>query len=125
MLAVLLIDARAATDDLLELGHGLDALVEHNQLAGLCVNACCQQLGCRGDDGIARLRIDEIVEFCLSLRIIAGDPHDIAVVLRDQIGIRIGERLPHAFGVLGVLAKDDRLVETVRSLQELRNLCRD
>ena len=43
-LVVVLVDARAAADDLLELGHRLDALVEHDQLAGLGIDAGGHQL---------------------------------------------------------------------------------
>ena len=49
-LVVVLVDARAAADDLLELGHRLDALVEHDQLAGLRIDAGGHQLRGRGDD---------------------------------------------------------------------------
>ena len=43
-LAVVLVDARAAADDLLELGHRGDAPVEHDQLAGLRIDAGGHQL---------------------------------------------------------------------------------
>ena len=38
-LVVVLVDARAAADDLLELGHGVDAAVEHDEVAGLGIDA--------------------------------------------------------------------------------------
>ena len=45
-LAVLLVDARAAPDDLLELGHALltEEVVEYDDLAGLAVHACGEEL---------------------------------------------------------------------------------
>ena len=61
-LAGLLVDARAAADDLLELDHRLDALVEDDDLAGLRVHAGGEQLRGRRDDGVALLRVDEVVE---------------------------------------------------------------
>ncbi len=38
-LVVVLVDAGAAADDLLELGHGVDAAVEHDEVAGLGIDA--------------------------------------------------------------------------------------
>ncbi len=43
-LAVVLVDPGAAADDLLELGHRLDALVQHDELAGLGIHAGGHQL---------------------------------------------------------------------------------
>ena len=77
---MLLIDARATPDDLLELGHGLNTLVQNDQLARLCINTRCQKLGCGSDDRIARFRVDEVVELGLAKRIVAGDPHSVPVI---------------------------------------------
>ena len=49
-LVVVLVDARAAADDLLELGHRVDAPVEHDELAGLGIDAGGHQLRGGGDD---------------------------------------------------------------------------
>ena len=42
-----LVHARAAPDDLLELGHRPDLAIKHDQAAGLRIDARGQQLGCR------------------------------------------------------------------------------
>ena len=60
-LVMLFLDARATADDLLEGGHGLDVLIKHDELAGLGVDSCGQQLGGGGDHGELALGIDEVV----------------------------------------------------------------
>ena len=47
-----LVDAGAAADDLLELGHGADCAVEHDQAAGLRVHAGGEQARGGDDDRI-------------------------------------------------------------------------
>ena len=49
---VAIVDTGAAADDLLELGHGLDVLVEHHELAGFSIDAGGHQLGGGGDDRV-------------------------------------------------------------------------
>ena len=77
-LAVVLVDAGAAADDLLELGHRVDAPVEHDELAGLGIDAGGHQLRGGGDDGKRFIRVDEVVELGLALVVVARDPHDVA-----------------------------------------------
>ena len=60
-LAEILPDARATPDDLLELGHRLDGLVQHDHPAGLCVHAGGHQLRGGDDDRIALFGSDERV----------------------------------------------------------------
>ena len=67
-LAVVLEDAGATADDLLEGGHGLDALVEDDELAGLGIHAGVQQLGGGDDDRIAAFGQDEVIQLGLALR---------------------------------------------------------
>ena len=52
VLAEVLVDAGAATDDLLELGHRADVRVEDDELAGLCIDAGGHELRRGGDDGV-------------------------------------------------------------------------
>ncbi len=40
----------------------------------------------------------------------------------DQVGVLVDERLPHTFRVIDVLTENDSLVETVSSLQVVRQL---
>ena len=61
ILVVGFIDPRSAPDDLLELSHRLDALVEHNYFAGLCIHPSGQQLGRRYDYGVLTFRQNEVV----------------------------------------------------------------
>ena len=80
MFPVVLVDTGAATNDLLELGHGADVRVENDQLAGLRINAGGHQLGGGGDDRISLGRIDEGVEVALSLFVVSRNLHDILAV---------------------------------------------
>ena len=63
-----LVDARAAADDLLELGHRADFAVEHDQAAGLGIDAGGEQPRGGDDDRVFRLRVDEVVELGACLR---------------------------------------------------------
>ena len=76
-----LVDAGAAADDLLELGHRADRAVQHDQAAGLGVHAGGEQARGGDEDGIFRLGVDEVAESGPALRVAAGDAHDVAVVL--------------------------------------------
>jgi hypothetical protein len=72
-LVVVLADARAASDDLLELGHGVDGLIQHDELAGFRIDAGGQQLGGGGDDRIRLVVVDEVGQLGLAFIVIAGD----------------------------------------------------
>ena len=74
-------DAGAAADDLLELGHGADRAVEHDQAAGLGIDAGGEQARGGDDDRVLRFRVDEVAELGLPFGVAAGDAHDVAVVL--------------------------------------------
>jgi hypothetical protein len=117
------VNASAAADDLLELGHRADGAVEHDQPTGLGVHARGEQPGRRGDDGVIRFRIDEIADLGLAFGVAAGDPHHVAVVLGVEVGVLVDERLPHPGGVFFVDTEHDRLLHPVAGgLQKLRHL---
>ena len=59
----------------------LIVLVEHDELAGLRVDAGGHQLRGRGDDRVALVGVDEVVELGLALVVVAGDPHHVLAVL--------------------------------------------
>ena len=125
VLPEILIDAGAAADDLLELGHGADVRVEDDELAGLGVHASGHQLGGGGDDGIKLGWADEGIEVALALLVVAGDLHHVFAVGGDEVGIGVGQFLAHSFGVLDVHAEDNGLGEAVAALKELGDLLRD
>ncbi len=83
------VDACAAADDLFEFGHGLDALIQNDELAGLGVDASGHQLGGGGDNGVLAFRKDEVVQLQLAFLVVTRDAHDIAMVLRHQVGVFI------------------------------------
>ena len=61
--------AGAAPDDLLELGHGADGAVEHDEPTGLDVDAGRQKPR-RGDQrGVWGFRVDEVAELPLPVRV--------------------------------------------------------
>lgn len=119
---VVLPDPCAAPDDLLELRHRGDSLVEHDEPAGLGIDSGGHELGCAGDDGIGLLGVDEVVELRLALVVVAGNSHHVFAVGGGKVGVGVHHRLPHPFGVLDVFAEDDGLGEAVGSFQELRDL---
>ena len=120
-----LVDAGAAPDDLLELGHRADRAVEHDQAAGLRIDAGGEQPRGRDEHGIFRFRVDEVAELLLAFLVAAGDAHDIAVVLGDEVRVLVDERLPHPRRVFLIDAEHDGLLEAVAAfLQELGDLFR-
>ncbi len=121
-----LVDAGAAADDLLELGHRADCAVQHDQAAGLRIHAGGKQPRGGDEDGIFRFRVDEVAELGLALRVAAGDAHDVAVVLGAQIRVLVDEGLPHARGVFLIDAEHDGLLEAVAAfLEKLGDLLGD
>ena len=68
---------------------------------------------------VRRFRVDEVVELGLALLVVAGDAHDVAVVLGDQIGVLVDQRLPHPRGV--VLSTQKTMVFWKRSPLSFRN----
>ncbi len=123
-LLVILVDPGAAPDDLLEFREGFDAFIQHDQLAGLGIHAGGEQFRGGDDDRVTLVRHDEIVEFRLALGVVAGDPHDVLVVLGGQIGVFVHQGLPHPFGVVDILAEDNGLGKPVGGFEELGDLAR-
>ena len=121
-LSVVLVDTGAATDDLLKLGHGFDAPVEDDEVAGLGVDAGAHETGGRADDGIGGFRVDEVVELSLALVVVTGDAHDVFGVGGGEVGVGVGHGLAHALGVVDVLAEDDGLGEAVGGPEKLGDL---
>ena len=77
------------------------------------------------DDRMADLRVDKVVQLGLALRVVAGDAHDVTVILGDEVGILAGESRPHPLGVIDILAKHDGLGEAVAAeFEELRHFFR-
>ena len=109
---------RATSDDLLELGHGADFAVEHDQAAGLCVDPGGEQARGGDDHRGGRLRVDKIAELCGALGVVAGDAHDVARVLPSEVGVFIDQGLTHARGVFGIHAEDNGLLPAVAALLE-------
>jgi hypothetical protein len=120
-----LVNAGAAPDKLLELGHRAYSAIEHDQPAGLRIDASREKPRGRHQYGIFRFRVDEVAKLVLAVLVAASDAHDVARIFRDQIGVLVDERLPHPRRVLLVYAEDDRLLEPVTAfLQELGDLLR-
>jgi hypothetical protein len=83
------VHARAAPDDLLELGHRADGAVEHDQAAGLRIDAGGEQREVVTMTGILRLGVDEVAELAWPSASSAGDAHDVALVLQHQVGFSL------------------------------------
>ena len=118
----LLMDTRAAPEDLFEFGHRSHAAVEHYQAAGLHVDAGGEQARRSDQHGVTGFRVDEVAQLGLARAVAAGNAHDVAVVAGHQVGVVVDERLTHTPSVLLVDAEDDRLGETVSAfLQVVRD----
>src|SRR5438128_6516768 len=109
---------RTPTDNLLELGHGADFAVEHDQAAGLRVHPGGEQARSGDDDRVGRLGVDKVAELRGAFGIVAGDAHDVARVLPGQVDVFIEQGLTHARGMFGIYAENDGLLPTVATLLE-------
>ena len=113
-LAVVGSQSRAASDDLLELGHRADDPGQHDVLARWSVDAGGQQVRGGQDDGRSRLHVLEPGPVSVAdMTLVRSDPAHIVGVFLDQIGVELGERAAHLQCVLLADAEDDRLRETV------------
>ncbi|MCY1298487.1 hypothetical protein D9M70_479770 [compost metagenome] len=99
-------------------------LVEHDQLAGLCINAGGHQLAGGGDDRVALFRVDEVIQLGFAFLVIAGNAHDIFAVLGHALGIEVDQGLAHALGMVDVVAEDDGFLVRIGSLQKLGDFLR-
>ena len=124
-LAVLFAQAGAAPDDLLELRHGADHLVEDDQLRHLAVRARGKQLRRRRDDRIRRGHGNEVVELALAVGVGAGDAHDVVGVFPDHVGVEVVQLDAHAFGMFFRGAEHDGLLHPAGALQVIGDFLRD
>ena len=77
-LAVVVADAGAAADDLLELDHGVDQAHQHDVAAGGGVEAGGQELGRGEDDGRAGLDVLEALHVAAAdVAFVGGDTADV------------------------------------------------
>ncbi len=113
-----LVDACAAAHDLLELGHRSHFAVEDDEAAGLGVDTGGEQARGGDDDRILRFRVDEVADLGAAFGVIAGDTHDVALVLLDQVRVFVDEGLPHPRGVFGIHTEDDGFLEAVAAFFE-------
>ena len=91
-------------------------------MAGLGIDAGAHETGGASDDGIGRFWVDEVIELSLAFVVVAGDAHDVFGVGGGEVGVGVDHRLPHPFGVIDVLAKDDGLGEAVGRTEEFGDL---
>ena len=121
-LAQVFAQARAPANDLLEQRHGLDVLVEHDELAGLRVHAGAHELGGGGNDRVGFFGIDKVVQLQLAFGVVAGDLHHVFGLCGTQVGIGVGQRLAHARSMVNVFAKNDGLGIAVGGLEVFGDL---
>ena len=91
---------------MLEFGHRLDFIVEHNQFTGFAINAGSHQFGGGNNCRILFIRIDEIIELRLAFGIVAGNAHDIFRIDFYPLAVFIDKRLAHALGMVNIDAKN-------------------
>ncbi|MNL10776.1 hypothetical protein D3C87_1315870 [compost metagenome] len=109
---------------MLELGHRFDVLVEHDQLAGLSIDAGGHQLAGGGNHRVAFFRVDEVIQFGLAFLVIAGDTHDVFAILGHALRVEVDQGLAHALGVVDVVAEDDGFLKRIGGLEEFGDLLR-
>ena len=119
--AFLLTDARATTYNLLELRHGVDILVNHNQFHHLAIDSSRKQFARGGNNRIFRRNRDEVVEFALAVLVRTCDANHIVRVLLAHVRILVHKGSPHPFCMFFVGTEDDGLVHPSCLLQVLRN----
>ena len=125
-LAVVVADARAAPDDLLEFAHRADDAREHDVLAGRRINAGRQQLRRREDHRRLRFDVLEAAEVAApDVPFVRRHAADVIGILRHEVGVEIAQRRAHFAGVFLIDAEDDRLGEAVRLLQEVGEVAGD
>ena len=89
----ILVGAGAAPHNLLELRHGTDGAIQYNQVAGLGIDAGRKQAQGGDDGGIPRFGVNKVAELVGSVRVVAGNAHNIAPVLMMQSRIFVNKRL--------------------------------
>ena len=92
-------------------------MVQHHQLAGLCIDASGHQFGGSCNDRIGLFRVDEVVELGLAKVIIAGDFHHIALIFKHLLGVEVCQRPSHPVGMIDVVAEHDGLGHRVGFLE--------
>ena len=112
------LDPGTAPDNLLEGGHGVDRLVEDDELAGLGVHSGGKKLGGGGDDGELGFGVDEVVELGFAFDAIASDTHDVLGVIESQLAGGVGDGYSHTLGVIDVFTEDDGFLEGVGGVEE-------
>ena len=122
-LARVFVHAGAASDNLLELGHGAHLAVKRDEPTGLDIHPGREQARGRDQHRVCGFRVNEVVQLGLPLGIAAGDTHDVAVILGHQVGVLVAQGLAHPGRVLPVNAEDNCLLEAVAAfLEELSDL---
>ena len=115
-LLVVLAQAGAATDDLLELGHRVDVLVQHDELAGFGIHSGGEQLGGGGDDRVKLVVVDEVGKLSLAFVVVTSDAHHVTTVASSS-GYELDQLLPHPLGVILIVAKHDGFSHWVSSFE--------
>ena len=119
-LAVVIAHARAAPDDLLELGHGIDETHKNDVAAGGRIEAGGEQLRGGEDDGRARLHVLKPLHVTTpNVAFVSGDAADVIGKLLDEVGVQVVKRRAHLGGVFLIHAKHDGFGETVGLLEEI------
>ena len=121
-LSFFLPDPGSAANDLLELRHGADHLIQNDQLGHFAVRAGRQQLGRRGNDGIGRADGDEIVQLALAVYVASRDPNHIIRILLHHVRVQIVQCDPHPLGVFLCGAENNRFLHAVGAFQIAGNL---
>ena len=119
LFAVVRFQTSASTDDLLKLGHGIDVVVQHNQLARFAVNAGCHQFGGGNNYGVGAILGNKIIQLRLALCVIACYTHNILGVFSNQVCVFIYQRLPHTLCMVNIHAEYDGFGKPVGVLQKL------
>ena len=119
-LPVVVAQPGAAADDLLELHHRADHPRKHHVLAGGRAHAGGEQLRGGQDHRTERLDVLKAAQVAApGISLVRGYPAHVVGELPHQVGVQVGERLPHLQRMLLIDAEDDRLGEAIGVFHEV------
>ena len=122
-LTVLFPQPGSSADNLLELRHGANHFIQHNELCHFAVRPGGQQLGGGCNHRIGRGNGNKVVQLALSIGVSAGDSYNIVGILLNHVRIQIYQHLPHSVGCILRGTEDNGFRHAVCGFQVFGDLC--
>lgn len=87
--------ARSASDDLLELGHGTDVAVQNDELHAFGVRAGGEQFARGHDNRVRAVHADEVLVQAAAFLVVGGHAHGVLVVLGHEVAVAVAYGVAH------------------------------